>query len=47
MPEADPPPVALRNLRTLAARAYHTAALQRGVVHINLPFRKPFEPGRG
>ena len=45
LPEADPPPVALRNLRTLAARAYHTAAVQHGVVHINLPFRKPFEPG--
>ncbi len=45
LPEADPPPVALRNLRTLAAQAFHAAAQKRGVVHINLPFRKPFEPG--
>ena len=45
LPEADPPPVALRNLRTLAARAYDIAARQRGVAHINWPFRKPFEPG--
>ena len=42
LPEADPPPVALRNLRTLAARAYDIAASRLGVVHINLPFRKPF-----
>lgn len=44
LPEADPPPVALRNLRSLAARAYDLAARQRGVVHVNLPFRKPLEP---
>ena len=44
LPEPDPPPVVLRNLRTLAARAYDSAGRQRGVVHINLPFRKPFEP---
>ena len=44
LPERDPPALALRNLRTLAARAYDTAKRQRGVVHINLPFRKPFEP---
>ncbi len=44
MPEADPPAVALRNLRSLAARAYAMAASKRGVVHINLPFRKPLEP---
>lgn len=43
LPEADPPPLALRNLRTLAARALKKTA--GGVVHINLPFRKPFEPG--
>jgi len=42
LPEAGPPPLALRNLRTLAARAM--AKTTRGVVHINLPFRKPFEP---
>ena len=45
LPEADPPPFALRNLRSLAARVYTMAARQRGVVHINLPFRKPLEPG--
>jgi len=44
LPEADPPPFALRNLRTLAARAYAMAARQQGVVHLNLPFRKPLEP---
>ena len=43
LPEVDPPSVALSNLRTLAARALHKTA--NGVVHINLPFRKPFEPG--
>ena len=42
LPEADPPPNALRNLRTLAARALDKT--KRGVAHINLPFRKPFEP---
>ena len=44
LPEADPPQIALDNLRTLAARAYANAKTKRGVVHINLPFRKPFEP---
>lgn len=42
LPEADPPPVALRNLRSLAARALAMTAA--GAVHINLPYRKPFEP---
>lgn len=42
LPEAHPTPLVLRNLRTLAARALHKTA--GGVVHINLPFRKPFEP---
>ena len=45
LPAADPPSVALRQLRTLAARAFNTCKMKRGVVHINLPFRKPFEPG--
>ena len=45
LPEADPPPVALRNLRSLAARVYAMAARRRGVAHVNLPFRKPLEPG--
>ena len=44
LPEADPPPLALRNMQTLAARAYAKAIEKRGVVHINLPFRKPLEP---
>ena len=44
LPQADPPPVALRHLRTLAARAVATARNRGGVVHINFPFRKPFEP---
>ena len=44
LPEADPPPLALRNMQTLATRAYAKATEKRGVVHINLPFRKPFEP---
>lgn len=44
LPEADPPAVALRNLRTLAARAFAIATKRQGVVHINFPFRKPFEP---
>ena len=42
LPEADPPPVALRNLSSLAARTL--AKTEAGAVHINLPFRKPFEP---
>lgn len=44
LPQADPPPLVLRHLRTLAARACATAQYRQGVVHINLPFRKPFEP---
>ena len=45
LPEADPPDVALRNLRTLAARSYAIAdGLPKGPVHINFPFRKPLEP---
>ena len=45
LPQADPAAVALRNLRTLAARAVALAKSKRAVVHINCPFRKPFEPG--
>ena len=44
LPAADPPSVALRHLSTLAARAVNISMTTRGVVHINLPFRKPFEP---
>ena len=43
LPEADAPAVAMRNLRTLAARALRMTG--QGVAHVNLPFRKPFEPG--
>lgn len=44
-PEQQPPEVALRNLCTLAARAMMTAnGRRKGVVHLNLPFRKPLEP---
>lgn len=45
LPEATPPAVALRNLRTLAARAMAVAGgVPRGVVHLNIPFRAPLEP---
>lgn len=45
LPEADPPEVAIRNLRTLACRAYAAAnGLVKGTVHVNFPFRKPLEP---
>ena len=44
LPAAEPPPVALRHLRALAFRALNTARNGQGVVHINFPFRKPFEP---
>ena len=44
-PEAQPLALALRNLRTLAARALAVAnGVRKGVVHINMPFRKPLEP---
>ncbi len=45
LPEAKPSNLAIRNLRTTANRAYAIANGQRkGVVHLNLPFRKPLEP---
>ncbi len=45
LPQPAPPAVALRNLRTLAARSLATAdGLRKGPVHINIPFRKPLEP---
>lgn len=45
LPEAQPPPVLLRSLRTLAARALSVAdGLPKGAVHLNFPFRKPLEP---
>ena len=45
LPEAYPSALALRNLHTLAARALAVAnGVRKGVVHINMPFRKPLEP---
>ena len=45
LPEEDAPEVALRNLRTLAARSYAVAdGIRKGPVHVNFPFRKPLEP---
>ncbi len=45
LPEADPDPLLIRYLRTTAARAYATAnGMRKGVVHLNMPFRKPLEP---
>ncbi len=45
LPQPAPPPITLRNLRTLAARALaRTNGLRKGPVHLNFPFRKPFEP---
>ncbi len=49
LPEHNPPEVAVRNLRTMAARALATADgrmefRRKGVVHLNFPFRKPLEP---
>ena len=45
LPEREAPAVARRNLRTLAARALAVAdGIVKGPVHLNFPFRKPFEP---
>ena len=45
LPQDDAPEVTIRNLQTLANRAYATAnGLTKGSVHINFPFRKPLEP---
>jgi 2-succinyl-5-enolpyruvyl-6-hydroxy-3-cyclohexene-1-carboxylate synthase len=45
LPQTNAPPIAIRNLRTLAARAYaRVNGLVKGPVHLNFPFRKPLEP---
>lgn len=45
LPEREPPDVAFRNLRALMVRAWARAnGLPKGPVHLNFPFRKPFEP---
>ncbi|XWX05538.1 2-succinyl-5-enolpyruvyl-6-hydroxy-3-cyclohexene-1-carboxylic-acid synthase (plasmid) [Aggregatilineales bacterium SYSU G02658] len=45
LPEADMPADAFRSLRTTANRAYAVAnGIPKGVVHLNVPFRKPLEP---
>ena len=45
LPQVDAPDIALRNLRTVAARAVAKAnGLRKGPVHLNFPFRKPLEP---
>lgn len=44
-PELQPSTLALRQLATLAARCLaRTDGLRKGVVHVNMPFRKPLEP---
>lgn len=45
LPEQNPVDVVLRHIGTLGSRAFQIANGQpKGVVHINMPFRKPFEP---
>lgn len=45
LPEADPAPLVVRNLRTLACRAWAVASgTPNGPVHLNFPLRKPLEP---
>ena len=45
LPQPEAPAIALRNLRTLVARALARCnGLLKGPVHLNFPFRKPLEP---
>jgi 2-succinyl-5-enolpyruvyl-6-hydroxy-3-cyclohexene-1-carboxylate synthase len=45
LPEANPPALVQRHVRSMAARAVAVAnGLPKGPVHLNFPFRKPLEP---
>ncbi len=45
LPEQSPSAELINSLRTTVARAYATASgVRKGVVQLNLPFRKPLEP---
>ncbi len=47
LPDSAAPASAIRNLRALAARAVAVAdGIVKGPVHLNFPFRPPFEPDR-
>jgi 2-succinyl-5-enolpyruvyl-6-hydroxy-3-cyclohexene-1-carboxylate synthase len=44
-PEAEPSALTIRYVRSIANRAVATTmSIRKGVVHINMPFRKPLEP---
>lgn len=44
-PEGNPSALTIRYLRSIANRAVATTmGIRKGVVHINMPFRKPLEP---
>jgi len=44
LPEENPSELSLRHIRTTVNRAYATAnGIRKGIVHINMPFRKPLE----
>lgn len=48
LPEAEPPALVQRHVRSMAARAMAMAnGAPKGPVHFNFPFRKPLEPAAG